>query len=254
MSVYVLVLCALAGTSQHAPRWPTSTSPGASFRCSTTFVPICAAISASRSPGALRCRAPRPLACPHKNRRNLGSRRVDPLLVPPHMCVPQDLDADGSRAPFWRASRCRARRRRRRARLAVRRSRVRFRTCHGGVAVGARPVYAMATSHAEAARSVPAVCAHARTMPCGTPRAARRCRCGRRRSRVDQIRLAVRVPRRCPAHHTTFVTCKYRCECVLRCSTLSGHATLSLGTSSPPCARAGRFHHENYIPTVHRRR
>ena len=42
------------------------------------------------------------------------------------------------------------------------------------MAVVARPVRAMATSHADAARSVPVVCAHARTMriTCGTPRTA----------------------------------------------------------------------------------
>ena len=40
------------------------------------------------------------------------------------------------------------------------------------MAVVAGPVRAMATSHADAARSVPVVRAHARMIPCGTPRAA----------------------------------------------------------------------------------
>ena len=76
------------------------------------------------------------------------------------------------RTTSWPASRRRAHRRRRRAGRTARPSRVRFRTCRGGMAVVARPVRSMAGSHADAARSNPVVRAHARTIPCGTPRAA----------------------------------------------------------------------------------
>ena len=76
------------------------------------------------------------------------------------------------RTTSWPASHRRARRRRRRARRTARPSRVRFRTCRGGMAVLARPVRSMTGSHADGARSNPVVRAHARTIPCGTPRAA----------------------------------------------------------------------------------
>ena len=123
-----------------------------------------------RSAAALRAHW-RTLLCTDRSAVGMGA---DFSVARARLYVPQgeQLCWQVQRATSWPASRHRARRRRRRARRTARPSRVRFCMCRGGMAVVARPVRAMATSHADTARSVPVVRAHARTIPCATPRAA----------------------------------------------------------------------------------
>ena len=123
-----------------------------------------------RSAAALRAHC-RTLLCTDRSAVGMGA---DFCVARPRLQVPhRELPGRQVRwTTSWPASHFRALRRCRRARWTARPSRMRFSTSRGGMAVAAAPVWAMATSHADAVRSVPVVRAHARTIPCDTLRAA----------------------------------------------------------------------------------
>ena len=151
----------------------TASTPGAILAYSSVCLHSCTANTPPRSPAALRCHAPRALTCPllvrsvpqafSRGRSELSLRSPDPTRVEGRLL----LAAGRPGRPV--AVECAA--------VAAARAELsgacaRDCTHHGSVATVPGPVRVMATSYAEAARSVLIGHADVRMMPCGAARAA----------------------------------------------------------------------------------